>query len=635
MENVMHDGSAFSSDIKIRVQRVGRYLSSMVMPNIGAFVAWGLITSLFIPTGWIPNEHLAKLVGPMITYLLPILIGYTGGRLVSGDRGAVVGAISTAGLVVGASIPMFLGAMIVGPLGGWAIKKFDEAVEGKIKSGFEMLVNNFSAGIIGMILSLVAYLVIGPVVAYLSSVLGGGVDYLVHFGAVPLVSILVEPAKVLFLNNTINHGVFTPLGTQQALEQGKSLVFLIEANPGPGLGLLLAYMAFGRGNARQSAPAAAIIHFFGGIHEIYFPYVLMKPRLIAAMILGGMTGVFTLSVLGGGLRAPASPGSIFAVLLMAPGNAMFGVICSVVAACAVTFAVASFLLKTDSSDDAADLKDAAERVREMKSQSKGMVPSAKSVNAAGVKSIVVACDAGMGSSAMGATTLRRKLDAAGLKNIRSSNAAINNLPTDADVVITHKDLTERARRAAPNAMHISVTNFLDGVTYDSLIQDLKKVSGNSVAPDPQVSSPRGALSLTPDDIFLGLKAPDKEKAIRIAGEKLLEAGCIRPPYVEAMLSREKTVSTYIGQSLAMPHGTNEARGEVLKTGVVICQYPDGVWFGPGKDDIAHIVVGLAAKGDEHMNVISALARALENPKLIAHLSATKSKSDILRVLDLS
>jgi PTS system mannitol-specific IIC component len=607
----------------------------MVMPNIGAFVAWGLITSLFIPTGWMPNEHLAKLVGPMITYLLPILIGYTGGRLVGGDRGAVVGAIATAGIVVGASIPMFLGAMLVGPLGGWAIKKFDAAVDGKVTSGFEMLVNNFSAGIIGMILALLAYLVIGPVVASLSAVLGQGVDSLVQLGVLPLVSILVEPAKVLFLNNTINHGVFTPLGTQQALEHGKSLVFLIEANPGPGLGLLLAYMVFGRGTARQSAPAAAIIHFLGGIHEIYFPFVLMKPRLIIAMILGGMTGVFTLSILGGGLRAPASPGSIFAVLLMAPGSAMVGVVCSVVAACAVTFAVASILLKTDTSEET-DLDEASRRVQGMKREAKGFAPAAQPAVRGAVSSIIVACDAGMGSSAMGATMLRKKLDAAGLKDIRCTNTAINALPPTVDIVVTHKDLTERARRAAPQATHISVTNFLDSTTYDRLVADLmaSTPANNAVATSQSIPSD-GKLAIGQDCVFLGLSAATKEEAIRLAGEKLLAAGCIRPAYVDAMLTREKVVSTYIGQSLAMPHGTNEARGDVLKTGVVICQYPDGVWFGPDQGNVAHLVVGLAAKGDEHMGVISALARIFENPKIVAHLATTKNKADLLRVLELA
>lgn len=332
-----------SSDIKIKVQSFGRFLSNMVMPNIGAFIAWGIITALFIPTGWLPNETLAKLVGPMITYLLPLLIGYTGGKLVGGERGGVVGAITTMGVIVGADMPMFLGSMIAGPLGGWCIKHFDRWVDGKIKSGFEMLVNNFSAGIIGMILAILAFLGIGPIVEALSKMLAAGVNFMVVHDMLPLASIFVEPAKILFLNNAINHGIFSPLGIQQSHELGKSIFFLIEANPGPGMGVLLAYMFFGRGSAKQSAGGAAIIHFLGGIHEIYFPYVLMNPRLILAVILGGMTGVFTLTILGGGLVSPASPGSILAVLAMTPKGAYFANIAGVCAAMAVSFVVSAIL----------------------------------------------------------------------------------------------------------------------------------------------------------------------------------------------------------------------------------------------------------------------------------------------------
>ncbi len=628
------------SDAKVRVQQVGRFLSNMVMPNIAAFVAWGLITSFFIPTGWFPNEHMAKLVGPMITYLLPVLIGYTGGRLVGGERGAVVGAISTMGVVIGAPMPMFLGAMIIGPIGGWAIASFDAAVEGKVKPGFEMLVANFSAGIIGMIVAIVAYLLVGPVVAALSAWLGRGVEVLISTGWIPLVSLLVEPAKVLFLNNTINHGVFTPLGTQEALTHGMSLVFLIEANPGPGLGLLLAYFFFGRGVAKQSAPAAMIIHFLGGIHEIYFPFVLMKPRLIVAMIAGGMTGVFVLTLFHAGLRAPASPGSIFAVLLMTPGSAFVGVIASVVAACAVTFVVASALLKSDRSEvaeDADELRAATLRMQAMKAESKGQAPAAAPAPLSGpVRHVVVACDAGMGSSAMGANMLQKKLAAAGLSGVRATNAAINSLPADADIVVTQATLTDRARRLAPGARHVSIGNFLDGGSYDEVVRMIQ-ASGTAAPAAAAATAPAasGGFALSESDIFLGLKAETKEEAIRLAGQKLLEAGCIRPAYIDAMLAREQVVSTYLGQSLAMPHGTNEARGEVIKTGIVVCQYPEGVWFGGDKENVARLVIGLAAKGDEHLAIISALASVLEKPKVMEHLSHTTSATDILRILELA
>ena len=469
--NIERGTYMLSPEAKVKVQNFGRFLSNMVMPNIGAFIAWGFITALFIPTGWLPNETLASMVGPMIKFLLPVLIGYTGGKMVAGDRGAVVGAVTTMGVIVGTDIPMFMGAMIVGPLGGLAIKKFDQAVHGKVKSGFEMLVNNFSAGIIGMICAILAYLVVGPAVKALSSALASGVNVLVETGVLPLTSIFVEPAKILFLNNAINHGIFSPLGIQQSEELGKSIFFLIEANPGPGFGLLLAYMMFGKGSAKQSAAGASIIHFLGGIHEIYFPYVLMNPRLILAVIAGGMTGVGVNVMFDSGLVSPASPGSIFAVLLMTPKSAFVGVILSVIASTGVSFFVASLLMKTQKqTDDEESLEAAQSQMKDMKATSKGAAVAAD-VNMADVRKIIVACDAGMGSSAMGASMLRKKVEAANL-NIEVTNLAINNLPGDVDIVVTHKDLTDRARNHAADAKHISLSNFLDNALYDNLVNEL-------------------------------------------------------------------------------------------------------------------------------------------------------------------
>ncbi len=326
------------------MQRIGGYLASMIMPNIGAFIAWGLITALFIPTGWLPNETFAALVGPMITVLLPVLIGYTGGRLVHGQRGAVVGAVATVGIVVGADVPMFLGAMIIGPLTAFILKLFDGLFQNKVKPGFEMLIDNFSAGIIGGGMALFGLWGVGPVVEWITKQAGTGVDWLVDNNLLPFASILVEPAKVLFLNNAINHGVLGPLGVAQSTETGKSILFMIETNPAPGLGLLTAYLQFGPRSLRPTAPAAMIVHFLGGIHEIYFPYVLMKPRLILAMIAGGASGVLFFIITGAGLVATPSPGSIFACMAVTPRGGHFVVILGILIAAGVTFAVASVLL---------------------------------------------------------------------------------------------------------------------------------------------------------------------------------------------------------------------------------------------------------------------------------------------------
>ena len=625
-----------SPEAKIKVQNFGRFLSNMVMPNIGAFIAWGFITALFIPTGWWPNETLASMVGPMITYLLPLLIGYTGGKMVGGDRGAVVGAITTMGVIVGTDIPMFMGAMIVGPLGGIAIKKFDEAVHGKVKSGFEMLVNNFSAGIIGMICAIIAFIVIGPAVKVLSSGLAAGVNVMVEAGALPLASIFVEPAKILFLNNAINHGIFSPLGIQQSEEIGRSIFFLIEANPGPGLGLLLAYMVFGKGSAKQSAAGASIIHFLGGIHEIYFPYVLMNPRLILAVIAGGMAGVFTNVMFSSGLISPASPGSIFAILLMTPKGSYIGVILSVIAATAVSFVVASILLKTSAQDDEEDsLEKASAQMKDMKASSKGAAIGAD-INLADVKAVYVACDAGMGSSAMGAGLLRKKVDAAGL-NITVTNYAINNLPADSQIVITHKDLTDRARKTIPGAMHMSLNNFLDGAVYDNLVAELVEAQSGEAkaeAPAPAVTPAQegNKLALTNDSIFLGLKATQKEDAIKFAGDQLVKLGNVSPEYVDGMFAREELVSTYLGESIAVPHGTIEAKQYVQKTGIVFCQYPEGIQWGEGEDDIAKMVIGIAAQGDEHNMVLMAITNSLDDEDAVECLQNTTNPADVLRIL---
>ena len=621
-----------TSNIKLKVQNFGRFLSNMVMPNIGAFIAWGFITAIFIPTGWYPNENVAKLITPMITYLLPLLIGYSGGKLVHGERGGVVGAITTMGVVVGASIPMFLGAMIVGPLGGWMIKQFDKAVDGKIKSGFEMLVNNFSAGIIGMLLALLSFFAIGPSVVVASSVLASGVDFMVQHNLLPLTSIIVEPAKILFLNNAINHGIFSPLGIQQAAEHAQSIFFLIEANPGPGLGLLLAYMFFGKGAAKGSASGAAIIHFFGGIHEIYFPYVLMNPRLIIAMILGGMTGVFTLTLFDSGLSSPASPGSIIAILAVTPKASMLGVSISVIAAATVSFLVSVVLLKTTKNADKS-FEDAQSDVIAMKDESKGL--KTETFNLGNVTKIVVACDAGMGSSAMGAGVLRKKVQDANL-DINVINLAINNLTSDADIVITHKDLTQRAKQYAPNAHHISLTNFLDSDLYSQLVNELVAAQGVSNTNNSNIAtstdSNQPLFKLTEKDIFLGLTAQNKEEAIRFAGQKLVDNDYVKPVYIEAMLERERLTSTYLGESIAVPHGTIEAKESVINTGIVFCQYPAGVKFGEEADDKAKIVIGIAARNNEHLDVIAKLTNALDDPNIIAKLSSTTRFDEVLAIL---
>ena len=462
-----------SQGSKAKVQKFGSFLSGMVMPNIAAFIAWGLLTALFIETGWLPNEQLAEIVGPMITYLLPILIAISGGKQVYGERGGVIAAIATIGVIVGSDVTMFIGAMAMGPFAAWVLKKFDSVFQDKVKSGFEMLYNNFSSGIIGFLLGILGFFIVGPFVSMFTDLMGNGVQWILDNGLLPLSNILIEPAKILFLNNAINHGILTPLGTEQAIEGGKSILFLLEANPGPGLGILLAYVMFGKGSAKSSAIGASVIHFLGGIHEIYFPYVLMNPLLFLAVIGGGVAGTFVNSILGSGLVAAASPGSIFAILAMAPKGGMLSVILGVLAGAIVSFLIAAVILKASKNEEDT-FEEKVSEVQQSKAESKGQsVEAVTTVQNDTVNRVIFACDAGMGSSAMGASLLRKKFKEAGIE-IDVTNSAINNLQEEPNLlVITQMELAERARVKVPNAEIIPVENFLNSPKYEELIQRLK------------------------------------------------------------------------------------------------------------------------------------------------------------------
>ncbi|WP_026537936.1 PTS mannitol transporter subunit IICBA [Arthrobacter sp. 9MFCol3.1] len=643
------------TSVRVHVQKFGTFLSGMIMPNIGAFIAWGFITALFIPAGFFPNAELGKLVGPMITYMLPLLIGYTGGRMVYGVRGGVVGAVATMGVIVGTDIPMFIGAMILGPLTAWIMMKLDKIWEGRVKPGFEMLIDNFSAGILAAAMAVVGMLVVGPIVKAFSNGASAVVEFLVLNGLLPFTSIFIEPAKVLFLNNAVNHGILTPLGTQQALEQGKSILFLLEANPGPGFGILLAFSIFGKGLAKASAPGAAVIQFVGGIHEIYFPYVLMKPMTIFAAIGGGMTGIFTLVVTGAGLRSPAAPGSIIAVYASTARDSYVGVTLSVLFATTVSFLIASVVLKASKAPAEDDLDQATHRMEALKGKKssvsaaligEGVGASGVAVLATPIKNIVFACDAGMGSSAMGASVLRNKIKAAGFPDVKVTNSAIANLTDTYDVVITHQDLTERAKPATASAVHVSVDNFMNSPRYDEIVELVEASNTEAVTTDAgaaaaatgAVGTPEAPAAaeaepeegpagiLVAESVVLNGHATTRDAAIDEAGQLLLDRGAVDSGYVDAMHEREESVSTYMGSFLAIPHGTNAAKDHIMKSAVSVVRYPNGIDWN-GKE--VKFVVGVAGVNNEHLHILSSIAKVFTNKAQVAQLEAATTVDEVL------
>ncbi len=591
---------------KNTIMRIGRSMSAMVMPNIGAFIAWGLITALFIPDGWLPNDNLAKLVSPALTYLLPILIAYTAGKNIAGDRGGVTGAIATIGVIAGSDIPMFIGAMIMGPAGGLAIKEFDKLTKGRVRSGFEMLVNNFSVGIIGMLLAIAGFLVVGNAISSLTGLVSRAAEALIAHKMLPLISLVVEPAKILFLNNAINHGIFSPIGIEQVHEIGQSVMFLIEANPGAGLGMLLAYWAVGKDSSKTSAPGAAIIHFFGGIHEIYFPYVLANPLLLISMIAGSSASLLFFSIFGGGLVAPASPGSIISVLAMAPKGQTLIVLAGVLIAAGVSFAVSLPLIKGRKAN-ATD----------------NQVNADVSISKSGTRQrIKFACDAGMGSSALGATRFRKR---AAYENIDAdiSNCAIEDIPADTDIVVCQNHLKDRAlekveknsTEGGKKTVVIGIENFMDDPALDRLMESLK--GGNHEV-------------LAKDNILTGLKTESKDDAILRAGHLLEQKGYAQKGYAEAMLQRENESTTYMGMGIAIPHGTDEAKKDIIRSGIVILQYPEGVDFG---DEKAYLIAGIAGKGDEHIEILASLGETFEDEDKLKTLMSAEDPNIIYNILN--
>ena len=663
---------------RVALQKVGTSLSNMVMPNIPALIAWGILTAFVIPKGWTPNEPLASVVDPMIHYLLPLLIANTGGRKVYEARGAVVGVIATMGVIAGSDwliaqenarlleqwvaagnsaaeyselgqVHMFIGAMIMAPLAAWIMKKLDRLWQDHIPAGFEMLVNMFSAGIIGFALLVAGFFGLARLVNGLMALLSDGVAALVDAHLLPLVSILIEPAKVFFLNNAINHGVLTPLGLDQAGADGKSILFLLESNPGPGVGILLAFTFFGRGAARASAPGAAIIQFFGGIHEIYFPYVLMKPLLLVAAIGGGMAGVLINMLFGTGLVAPASPGSVFMIFGVAARDSYLGIALAIAGAAAVSFALSALFLKIGKQDDG-DIGAATAKMEQMKGK-KSSVAGALTGAGAGAAAhasghtgpigrIVFACDAGMGSSAMGATVLRKKVRAAGFDDIEVTNKAISSLDDEWDVVVTQKELTDRARQRTGSAVHVSVDQFMNSPRYDEVVELVQERNTEGQAPqDPAPATAPAAADemdaaaspeiLSPASIILDGTATDSATGIDEAGALLVAAGAVDKSYVAAMHDREASVSTFMGNGLAIPHGTHEAKSSITRSAMSFVRYPGGIdWNG----NPTTFVIGIAGVGDEHLALLQKVAMTFSDPAQVERLEQATTTEEILEIL---
>ena len=606
-----------------RIRKFGGHMSGMVMPNLGAFVGWGLLAALFIPTGWIPNEKLNEMVGPILNYLLPLLIGYTAGYNIHGQRGGVIGAFTTMGVIVGSDITMFSGAMIMGPFSSWLLKKFDHAVEGKIKPGFEMLINNFSLGILGFALAILGYLIIGPVVNAIIAFLTAGINFLIAKKLIPLLAVFMCPAQVLFLNNAVNHGIISPIAFAQAQEAGKSLMFLLDSNCGPLLGTLCSIAVFGKGKAKETAPMAMFIAGIAGIGEVYFPFILANPIMIFATMGGLATSLLLLVVLGGGLVGMPSPGSLINIALMTPKDAAVANVLAIGAGFAVALLIGSFILKTvGSPEEEADLAVAGIDMGTKTAKPEAALKKHKPSSGGAIRYIIVACDSGMGSSAMGASVLKNRLQKEGYKDIKVKNSSASRIDPDADMIITLEGLIERAKLSVDNTGRefLAINNFLKEADYDRALEVIEDRNGKEKAKP----------ILSEENIALNVKVKDKEEAIRYAGKILVENAYTTPKYIEHMMERERRFSVYIGNHLAIPHGIESSDSEIYTSGLSVVQIPEGVDFGDG--NIAYVVIGIAGKDGTHLNMLSNIALICAEEENIEKMRHAENKQEIMELL---
>ncbi len=622
-----------SSGFQARFQKFGGYLSRMVIPNIGAFIAFGLITAIFLETGWSPNERIAQLIDPLLKSLLPILIGYSGGELVHGKRGAVAGALATFGLTVGSDVAMFLGAMIVGPLGGWIIKKFDQAIDGKVREGFEMIVDNFSLGIIGGIFCILSFLFIEPIMETITAGLASGVIWVMDHKLLPLSAIFIEPARVLFLNNVIDHGILAPIGLEQVASQGFSPLFMIIPNPGIGLGILLAYWFFGKGEMKEAVPGALIIHFFGGIHEIFFPYVLANPLLILADIAGGIAAIITMQITNYGPVYTPSPGSIISVIAMTQKGKYIGAFLTVGVSALVTFLVASIFVKRYYKGYVEKAPSGAGVSNINKIENNGTIDGQ-------IKKIVVACDAGMGSSAMSASSLRKKLKEAGY-NIEVVHTALQDIPNDADIVVTHKELTNLAMKAKPEKYHMSISSYINPPEFADVVDIVRK---NNDGVQKTVSEQEITSYQTKDidtakntnevlaleNIIVTDDIKTRTEALEIINDHFVAGGYTTKRYLEGMIKKEKEFDTNIGNGLAIPHGSVDYKDEILKTGLVVLVCKNGIKW---NDEDVKLIIGIAGKGDEHLDVLAKLATEFETKEKVDQFIALNDRVKMKNILE--
>lgn len=523
------------------------YLSRMMMPNLSIFIAW-MIISFALSQLNIEPVYIQKVEKGILQLVLPLMIAYTGGELQSRGRGGIAAVVAVFGLILMTDAPQVFGAMALGPSAGWLIKHLDQMMKDKVRVGYEMITANVSVGVIGSLLFLVSYFLLAPLFEGISQVSYQVVDFFVRNNVFAGIHLILEPMKVFFFNNIINHGLLTPLGIEDAAVHGSSLLFLIETNPGPGMGVLIAYCWLGAKTIRTNAATALVVQALGGIHEVYFPFVLLHPALFVAPIIGGGSGTLIFQLFDAGLKAPASPGSLLIIMANAPLSKMLGIFAGITVSTIVSFSIASVILKRP------------QKNHEVKNMS----------NRKQITEIIVACDAGMGSSAIGASILKRQLQEAQL-SIPVRYESIYRVDDQAHILlVTQKELAAIAQKKAPHVQHFHVENFLAKEEYTGLIDQIK--TGDYVAPASFIPPSTGAISLV--FLYEGTVRGSQTMAVELVKKMALETRisiAISKAPLENVSFTQDTVYI-ISEELAQKVATEGVRLFVVKDILQIEQY---------------------------------------------------------------
>lgn len=406
------------------IQRIGKFYTRIILRNIGIFIFIGLLSVIFHEHGWLPNKNIYAISQLAYRMVLPFMIAYEGGQILGGTGGGIQAVLAVSGVLVADPSVGFFCGMLIGPLAGWLWKQEEKWVLGKLGPSIQMLARNLLNGLTGGILALLGFYLLSPLLSAVAVGISYGVNFLVGHQLLGVLNLVIEPAKVFFLNNMVEHSILVPLGMTQAQETGSSILFLLESNPGPGLGLLSA-LYYVKKEKRNEYASALIAEAAGGIHEVYFSYVWSNLKLLFPLILGGVAGTLCFELLGAGAQSAVSPGSVFTILLMAGKQHMIPVLIGVCASALVTFAGSILILRKKGKKEGSGREEMKNEIQDGRKRE--------------IKYIAFVCDGGVGSSAMGAALFRRLLKQKGMTDIRVEAFAADLVPAEVDFIICQKD----------------------------------------------------------------------------------------------------------------------------------------------------------------------------------------------------